>query len=133
MFYTDPAFAGGAIAAVGLLYMYIQYRRALTAQTRPKLKRPAGWGGWSGGPELHSHATVDHAPSYIILLLLYYPTVILYRRVENQWGDGMRGLRYQRARTSLEELEKLKDGPHIKNWRPQALIVSSLFSSSPSS
>ena len=47
-----------------------------------------------------------------------------HRRVENQWGDGMRGLRYQRARTSLEELEKLKDGPHIKNWRPQALISS---------
>ena len=59
--------------------------------------------------------------------------MILYRRVENQWGDGMRGLRYQRARTSLEELEKLKDGPHIKNWRPQALIVSSLLSSSSSS
>ena len=72
MFYTDPAFAGGAIAAVGLLYVYIQYRR-----------------------------------------------------VENQWGDGMRGLRYQRARTSLEELERLKDGPHIKNWRPRARPPSS--------
>ena len=90
MFYTDPAFAGGAIAAVGLLYMYIQYRRALPTQTRPKLKRPAGmgWGlvrgsrallslktsggGWSGGPELHSHATVAHAPSYIIIIIFYY-------------------------------------------------------------
>jgi len=70
MFFTDPAFAGGAIVVVIMLYAYITYRK-----------------------------------------------------VEAQWGDGMRGLRYQRARTALEALEKLKDGPHIKNWRPQVLLL----------
>ena len=44
MFYTDPAFAGGAIAAVGLLYVYIQYRHALMTQssTRPNTSGEGG-------------------------------------------------------------------------------------------
>jgi len=60
------------------------------------------------------------AGSIFVVLLLY--AYIQYRKVEAQWGDGMRGLRYQRARSALEQLEKLKDGPHIKNWRPQVLL-----------
>ena len=45
MFYTDPAFAGGAIAAVGLLYVYIQYRHALTTRTIDQTKKTSGDGG----------------------------------------------------------------------------------------
>jgi len=68
MFYTNPAAAGGAIAAVIGLHTYIHYRK-----------------------------------------------------VESQWGDGMEGLRYQRARTALLVLEK-NASMHTKNWRPQILM-----------
>jgi len=42
-----------------------------------------------------------------------------------QWGDGTRGLRYQRARQALLQLEKLT-GVHVKNWRPQVLLFAKI-------
>jgi len=44
-----------------------------------------------------------------------------YRKVSAHWGDGMRGLRYQTARTALLELENITS-VHTKNWRPQVLV-----------
>jgi len=41
--------------------------------------------------------------------------------VSAHWGDGLRGLRYQRARQTLLVLEKF-DLSHTKNWRPQILL-----------
>ena len=43
--------------------------------------------------------------------------------MEAQWGDGLKGMRYQQARKALEELEKLDGQTHIKNWRPQVLLL----------
>ena len=47
---------------------------------------------------------------------------IQLRKVEAQWGDGLKGMRYQQARKALQELEKLDGQEHIKNWRPQVLL-----------
>ena len=61
--------------------------------------------------------------SFILVGFLY--GYISYKKVEAQWGDGTVGLRYERARASLMELEKLsadKD-THTKNWRPQILMM----------
>ena len=43
--------------------------------------------------------------------------------MEAQWGDGLKGMRYQQARKALQELEKLDGQEHIKNWRPQVLLL----------
>ena len=59
--------------------------------------------------------------SILVVIALY--GYIQYRKVEAQWGDGLQGLRYHQARKSLEELEKLDGASHIKNWRPQVLIL----------
>ena len=48
---------------------------------------------------------------------------IQLRKVEAQWGDGLKGMRYQQARKALQELEKLDGQEHIKNWRPQVLLL----------
>ena len=45
------------------------------------------------------------------------------RKVEAQWGDGLKGMRYQQARKALEQLEQLDGQTHIKNWRPQVLLL----------
>ncbi|KAL1522216.1 hypothetical protein AB1Y20_021853 [Prymnesium parvum] len=58
--------------------------------------------------------------SIVIVALLY--SYISYKKVESQWGDGTVGLRYERARTSLMELEKISE-THAKNWRPQILLM----------
>ena len=55
------------------------------------------------------------AASIIVVGLLY--GYIQYRKVEAQWGDGMRGLRFARARNNLEQLEQLDQTQHTKNWR----------------
>ena len=47
---------------------------------------------------------------------------IQLRKVEAQWGDGLKGMRYQQARKALQELEKLDGQEHIKNWRPQVRL-----------
>jgi hypothetical protein len=51
---------------------------------------------------------------------------ISYKKVEAQWGDGMVGLTYERARSALQSLEKLNadKAMHTKNWRPQILLMS---------
>ena len=64
------------------------------------------------------------AASIIVVGLLY--GYIQYRKVEAQWGDGMRGLRYARARNNLEQLEQLDQTQHTKNWRPQVIALCKL-------
>ena len=56
----------------------------------------------------------------MLICVLY--KYIEHRKVAAQWGDSMRGLRYQRARNALLELEKLGEMRHTKNWRPQLLL-----------
>lgn len=52
---------------------------------------------------------------------------IEYQKVAAHWGDGMRGMRFQRARQALLELEKI-DAMHTKNWRPQVLLYAKVDS-----
>lgn len=42
-------------------------------------------------------------------------------RAEKEWGDGLRGLAMSAARYALLRLEE--GPPHVKNWRPQILIL----------
>ncbi|KAK9498186.1 hypothetical protein O3M35_004058 [Rhynocoris fuscipes] len=49
---------------------------------------------------------------------------IEYRGAEKEWGDGISGLALSAARYSLLRLEE--GPPHIKNWRPQILILCKL-------
>ena len=42
-------------------------------------------------------------------------------RAEKEWGDGIRGLSMSAARYALLKLEE--GPPHVKNWRPQLLIL----------
>ena len=42
-------------------------------------------------------------------------------RAEKEWGDGLRGLAMSAARFALLRLEE--GPPHVKNWRPQLLIL----------
>ena len=42
-------------------------------------------------------------------------------RAEKEWGDGIRGLAMSAARFALLRLEE--GPPHVKNWRPQILIL----------
>lgn len=43
-------------------------------------------------------------------------------RAEKEWGDGIRGLSMSAARYALLKLEE--SPPHVKNWRPQILLLS---------
>ena len=47
--------------------------------------------------------------------------VYTHCRAENEWGDGIRGLSMSAARYALLKLEE--GPPHVKNWRPQLLIL----------
>ncbi|CAG0896607.1 unnamed protein product [Darwinula stevensoni] len=49
---------------------------------------------------------------------------IEYRGAEKEWGDGIRGLALSGAHFALLRLEE--GPPHIKNWRPQILILAEL-------
>ncbi|XP_036418840.1 solute carrier family 12 member 7-like isoform X1 [Colossoma macropomum] len=51
---------------------------------------------------------------------------IEYRGAEKEWGDGIRGLSLNAARYALIKLEEAP--PHIKNWRPQMLVLLTLDS-----
>lgn len=46
---------------------------------------------------------------------------IEYKGAEKEWGDGIRGLAMSAARFALLKLEE--GPPHVKNWRPQLLIL----------
>ncbi|KAI0215201.1 Solute carrier family 12 member 6 [Lamellibrachia satsuma] len=46
---------------------------------------------------------------------------IEYKGAEQEWGDGLRGLAMSAARFALLRLEE--GPPHVKNWRPQILIL----------
>lgn len=58
---------------------------------------------------------------FIITLLIIVCLCVLVSRAEKEWGDGIHGLSMSAARFALLKLE---DGPpHVKNWRPQILIL----------
>lgn len=42
-------------------------------------------------------------------------------RAEKEWGDGLRGLSMSAARYALLNLQQ--SPPHVKNWRPQILLL----------
>lgn len=46
---------------------------------------------------------------------------IEYKGAEKEWGDGIHGLSMSAARFALLKLEERP--PHVKNWRPQLLIL----------
>ena len=46
------------------------------------------------------------------------------RTKERDWGDGMEGMRAERARDALMKLDKYKT--HVKNWRPRYLAIGSI-------
>ena len=75
------------------------------------------------------------APSMLLCLGIMFSTFIIFavasivccamlykyiqhQKVAKQWGDGVRGMRYQTARQTLLALEKMTE-THAKNWRPQ--------------
>ena len=53
-------------------------------------------------------------PLGVIVLICVLYKYIEHRKVAAQWGDSMRGLRYQRARNALLELEKLGEMRHTE-------------------
>ena len=74
------------------------------------------WGDW-----LTRRAIGVSAISETVVVACLY-TYISFKNVEAQWGDGLRGLRYERARRALQELESPSasgGGTHTRNWRPQ--------------
>ena len=46
---------------------------------------------------------------------------IEFKGAEKEWGDGIRGLSMSAARFALLKLED--SPPHVKNWRPQILLL----------
>ncbi len=46
---------------------------------------------------------------------------IEFKGAEKEWGDGIRGLSMSAARYALLKLED--SPPHVKNWRPQILLL----------
>lgn len=60
--------------------------------------------------------------STMIALALY--GYIDKRTKERDWGDGMEGMRAERARDALLKLDKYKT--HVKNWRPKYLVLGSV-------
>lgn len=55
----------------------------------------------------------------LIALALY--AYIEKRTKERDWGDGLVGMRAERARDALLKLDKYKT--HVKNWRPKYLVL----------
>ena len=60
--------------------------------------------------------------SVVIAVGLY--AYIDKRTKERDWGDGMEGMRAERARDALLKLDKYKT--HVKNWRPKYLVLGSI-------
>lgn len=58
----------------------------------------------------------------ILALCLY--AYIEKRTKERDWGDGIVGMRAERARDALLKLDKYKT--HVKNWRPKYLALGSV-------
>ena len=54
-------------------------------------------------------------------LMFDYFTAFIIFSAEKEWGDGLRGLAMSAARFALLRLEE--GPPHVKNWRPQLLIL----------
>lgn len=54
-------------------------------------------------------------------MAVYKLVILLIHRAEKEWGDGIRGLSMSAARFALLKLEE--GPPHVKNWRPQILIL----------
>ena len=60
--------------------------------------------------------------STILALALY--AYIEKRTKERDWGDGIVGMRAERARDALLKIDKYKT--HVKNWRPKYLALGSV-------
>lgn len=60
--------------------------------------------------------------SIVIAMFLY--GYIDKRTKERDWGDGMEGMRAERARDALLKLDKYKN--NVKNWRPKYLVLGSV-------
>lgn len=60
--------------------------------------------------------------SVVIAVALY--AYIDKRTKEWDWGDGMEGMRAERAWDALLKLDKYKT--HVKNWRPKYLVLGSI-------
>ncbi|ESN99040.1 hypothetical protein HELRODRAFT_66482, partial [Helobdella robusta] len=56
-----------------------------------------------------------------IVIAAFIYKYIEYKGAEKEWGDGIRGLAMSAARFALLRLEE--GPPHVKNWRPQLLIL----------
>lgn len=59
----------------------------------------------------------------VILVGVLY-AYIEKRTKERDWGDGIVGMRAERARDALLKLDKYKT--HVKNWRPKYLALGSI-------
>eukprot|EP00771_Trimastix_marina_P002565 gnl/Trimastix_PCT/3704.p1 GENE.gnl/Trimastix_PCT/3704~~gnl/Trimastix_PCT/3704.p1 ORF type:complete len:1089 (+),score=198.39 gnl/Trimastix_PCT/3704:48-3314(+) len=64
--------------------------------------------------------------NWYIALISIFVAFLIYKAIEwrglaADWGDGLKGLRYQNARNSLLALEPFPI--HTKNWRPQVLAL----------
>lgn len=65
--------------------------------------------------------------SPIAAIVSFFAIGGLYRYVQHvcseaSWGDGITGLKFQRARNSLLALNHMSGSTHAKNWRPQLLV-----------
>jgi hypothetical protein len=56
-----------------------------------------------------------------IILAGFIYKYIEFKGAEKEWGDGIRGLSMSAARFALLRLED--SPPHVKNWRPQILLL----------
>ncbi|RNA10301.1 solute carrier family 12 member 6 isoform X2 [Brachionus plicatilis] len=63
-------------------------------------------------------------------LIAIFIAIIIYKyiefkgcvtRAEKEWGDGIQGFSMSAARFALQKLEE--SPPHVKNWRPQILLL----------
>jgi hypothetical protein len=61
---------------------------------------------------------------FTIILACGLYAYIEKRTKERDWGDGIIGMRAERARDALLKLDKYKT--HVKNWRPKYLALGSV-------
>jgi potassium/chloride transporter 4/5/6 len=56
-----------------------------------------------------------------IVLGIFVYKYVEFKGAEKEWGDGLRGLSMSAARYALLNLQQ--SPPHVKNWRPQILLL----------
>lgn len=65
--------------------------------------------------------------TFIIILALYL--VVVYRKPDVNWGSTTQAQNYKSALTSAYRLQQIDD--HVKNYRPQILVLAGKFQSRP--